>query len=183
MMRKLLKPKALHLAIMSAVAGIPFTAYAEEPQVEEVLVTGQLQSRSNIETSLTVSTLNADEIIQSASRNVGEIFRTIPGIRSEASSGEGNLNISVRGVPVASGGAKYIQLLEDGMPVLQFGDIIVGRKRNPIHLRRRWANKIQPHQRLRQRLCAYLLKALRRPNPRLFAHASCSIWQQFRRVN
>ncbi len=46
--------------------------------------------------------------------------------RVEASGGEGNANISVRGLPVASGGSKFLQLQEDGLPVLEFGDIIFG---------------------------------------------------------
>ncbi|WP_339065526.1 TonB-dependent siderophore receptor [Teredinibacter turnerae] len=122
-------PKLLSLAISAIAAGIPLGATAQnsnQRQVEEVIVTGQLESRSNLETSLTVSSLSQDELLQTAPRSVGEVFRTIPGVRTESSSGEGNLNLSIRGVPVASGGAKYVQLLEDGMPVLQFGDIIVG---------------------------------------------------------
>ncbi len=127
------KSQLLSLAITAAVAGWSLPVFAQDQatkqkadMMEEVIVTGQLKSRSNLETSLTVSTLSADDIAKTSPRNVGEIFRTIPGIRSEASSGEGNLNLSIRGVPVASGGSKYVQLLEDGMPVLQFGDIIVG---------------------------------------------------------
>ncbi|WP_395633552.1 TonB-dependent receptor domain-containing protein, partial [Flavobacterium sp.] len=45
------------------------------------------------------------------------------GIRSESSGGEGNANISVRGVPISSGGSKYLQIQEDGLPVLLYGDI------------------------------------------------------------
>ena len=126
---KNLTQKLLPLAI-AASTGPSLSVFAQEsePQqkIEEVIITGQLVSRSEIETSLTVSTLSAEEILKTSPRNVGEIFRSIPGIRSEASSGEGNLNLSIRGVPVASGGAKYVQFLEDGLPVLQFGDIIVG---------------------------------------------------------
>ncbi|MBX2858193.1 MAG: TonB-dependent receptor, partial [Cellvibrionaceae bacterium] len=119
----------LHVALATC-AGQSLNSIAQndetQPRIEEVVITGQLVSRSEIETSLTVSTLSAEDILKTSPRNVGEIFRSIPGIRSESSSGEGNLNLSIRGVPVASGGAKYVQFLEDGLPVLQFGDIIVG---------------------------------------------------------
>lgn len=127
-MNVIAKKRLLSVAIAGLTALSSQVTVAEESSdtLEEIIVTGQLKSRTNIETSLTVSTLSAEEIAKTASRNVGEIFRSIPGIRSESSSGEGNLNLSIRGVPVASGGAKYVQLLEDGMPVLQFGDIIVG---------------------------------------------------------
>ena len=57
-------------------------------------------------------------------------LRQIPGIRSEASGGEGNANIAVRGIPVSTGGARYIQLQEDGLPVLEFGDIVFGNADN-----------------------------------------------------
>jgi outer membrane receptor protein involved in Fe transport len=63
------------------------------------------------------------QVEQSAPRSTAEIFRTIPGIRSESSGGEGNANISVRGVPISSGGSKYLQIQEDGLPVLLYGDI------------------------------------------------------------
>lgn len=120
-------PKLLSLCIAGLMGNASAAlAQTEDKILEEVVVTGQIKSRSNLETSLTVTTLDTEELVKTAPRSVGEVFRTIPGIRSEASSGEGNLNLSVRGVPVASGGAKYVQLLEDGLPVLQFGDIIVG---------------------------------------------------------
>lgn len=121
-------PYAKHA--MATAIGFLTIAAASQAQdssdIEEVLVTGTLQPRLEIESSVTASVLSAEEISKTAPRSVGEIFRTLPGIRSEASSGEGNLNLSIRGVPVASGGSKYVQLLEDGLPVLQFGDIIVG---------------------------------------------------------
>ncbi|MGC6766924.1 TonB-dependent receptor plug domain-containing protein, partial [Escherichia coli] len=37
--------------------------------------------------------------------------------------GEGNANYTVRGLPLAAGGSKYMQFQEDGLPVLEFGDI------------------------------------------------------------
>ncbi|WP_346962849.1 Plug domain-containing protein [Sphingomonas sp. S-NIH.Pt15_0812] len=51
------------------------------------------------------------------------MFRNIPGIRSESSGGDGNANIAIRGLPIASGGATFLQLQEDGLPVLEFRDI------------------------------------------------------------
>lgn len=40
--------------------------------------------------------------------------------------GEGNANITIRGIPVASGGAKFLQIHEDGLPLMQFGDVAFG---------------------------------------------------------
>ena len=82
--------------------------------------------KSKLKSSVSITSINARQIEQSAPRSTAEIFRTIPGIRSESSGGEGNSNIAVRGVPISSGGSKYVQLQEDGLPVLLYGDISFG---------------------------------------------------------
>lgn len=89
----------------------------------EVIVTGVVNPRSAISSSVSISTLKPGAISEASPRSTAEILRSIPGIRSEASGGDGNTNITVRGVPIATGGSKYLQLQEDGLPVLQFGDI------------------------------------------------------------
>ena len=94
---------------------------------EEIVVTAVARAdETQFDSSVTVTTLNANDLGNSVPRSTAEILRNIPGVRSEASAGDGNTNISMRGIPVASGGSKYVQLLEDGLPVLQYGDIIVG---------------------------------------------------------
>lgn len=91
--------------------------------LDEVIVTGVANAKSKLESSVSITTLNPEGILQSAPRTTAEIFRTIPGIRSEASGGDGNTNITVRGVPISAGGSKYLQLQEDGLPIFLFGDI------------------------------------------------------------
>ena len=91
--------------------------------LDDVIITGVVNPRAKIKSSVSVTSLDVNQIQQSAPRSTAEIFRTIPGIRSESSGGEGNSNISVRGVPISSGGSKYLQIQEDGLPVLLFGDI------------------------------------------------------------
>ena len=91
--------------------------------LSQVVVTGVVNPVSKLKSSISISTLSIKDIERSAPRSTAEIFRTIPGIRSESSGGEGNANITVRGVPISSGGSKYLQLQEDGLPLLQFGDI------------------------------------------------------------
>ncbi len=94
---------------------------------EEIVVTAVPRAdETQFDSSVTVTTLGTEDIGNSVPRSTAEILRNIPGVRSEASAGDGNTNISMRGIPVASGGSKYVQLLEDGLPVLQYGDIIVG---------------------------------------------------------
>jgi outer membrane receptor protein involved in Fe transport len=92
----------------------------------EIIVTAVARGQNKLDSSVSVSSLSAEAIQQSAPRSVAEVFRNIPGIRSESSGGEGNANIAVRGLPVASGGAKFLQLQEDGLPVLEYGDITFG---------------------------------------------------------
>ncbi|WP_281337098.1 TonB-dependent receptor domain-containing protein [Flavobacterium eburneipallidum] len=92
-------------------------------KLEDVVITGVANPRAKIKSSVSITTMDVKQIDQSAPRSTAEIFRSIPGIRSESSGGEGNSNISVRGVPISSGGSKYLQIQEDGLPVLLFGDI------------------------------------------------------------
>ncbi len=94
---------------------------------ERIVVTGSAGKGSTVmASSVSVSSLSADQIEVTTPRSTAEAFRSIPGIRSESSGGEGNANIAVRGLPVAAGGAKFLQLQEDGLPLLQFGDIAFG---------------------------------------------------------
>jgi outer membrane receptor protein involved in Fe transport len=103
-----------------------FTLSADALGLKETVITGVSNPRSKLESSVSISSIRADQMWQSAPRTTAELFRAIPGIRSEASAGDGNTNITVRGVPISSGGSKYLQLQEDGLPVLQFGDIAFG---------------------------------------------------------
>ncbi|MCQ8878702.1 TonB-dependent receptor [Pseudoalteromonas shioyasakiensis] len=108
--------------------------YAEEAQqadqarkgLETIVVTGVPRRSTIMESSVSVSSVSLSEIEVATPRSTAEAFRIIPGVRSESTGGEGNANIAVRGLPVASGGAKFLQLQEDGLPVMQFGDIAFG---------------------------------------------------------
>ncbi len=99
---------------------------ADEANADEIIVTAVAKGQNKLDSSISVSSLDQTAIEQFAPRSVAEVFRNLPGIRSESSGGEGNANIAVRGLPVATGGAKYLQLQEDGLGVLEFGDIIFG---------------------------------------------------------
>jgi outer membrane receptor protein involved in Fe transport len=96
---------------------------ADALDLDTIVVTASSSNASKMQSTISVSTLAPDQIEQAAPSSIADILRNIPGIRSEASGGEGNANVSVRGLPLASGGAKYVQFQEDGLPVLQFGDI------------------------------------------------------------
>ena len=95
---------------------------ADGLNMERVVVTGTSGASSKMKTSVSISTLEGDAIKNAAPLSAAEVLRSVPGVRSESSGGEGNANITVRGVPISAGGARYVQIQEDGLAVLQFGD-------------------------------------------------------------
>lgn len=105
--------------------------------LDTIVITATGGGKSKLRTSVSTSSITPEAIERSAPRSTAEIFRNIPGIRSESTGGEGNANIAVRGLPVASGGAKFLQLQEDGLPVMEFGDIAFGNA--DIFLRNDWS--------------------------------------------
>jgi outer membrane receptor protein involved in Fe transport len=102
--------------------------------LDAIIVTGVVNPRSKLESSVSVSTVGVQQIAQASPRSAGELFRSIPGIRAESSGGEGNANFNVRGVPVSSGGSRYLQLQEDGLPIMLFGDTSFGNADNFLRL-------------------------------------------------
>ena len=99
------------------------TNEAGKAPVKEIFSTGVAKGRDRLDSATSTSALRADEIEKFGARSISEILRVIPGIRAEASTGEGSANITIRGLPIASTGAKFLQLQEDGLPILEFGDI------------------------------------------------------------
>jgi len=90
--------------------------------LQQTVVTASPLPSTEMSSSISVSTVDGGQIQTSGVQNAADLLRTIPGIRSESSGGAGNANVSVRGLPVASGGSKFVQFQVDGMPVLEFGD-------------------------------------------------------------
>ena len=125
------------LYLMSALAlAVSQGVYAQQEEqntqaqankgLETIVVTGVPRRTTIMASSSSVSSLSLAQVEVSTPRSTAEAFRIIPGVRSESTGGEGNANIAVRGLPVASGGAKFLQLQEDGLPVMQYGDIAFG---------------------------------------------------------
>lgn len=123
-----LLPQLAQAQDMQAAAPAP-SADAPAPAPDdttEIVVTGVARGTNRLSSSVTTSSIGAESLVALAPRSSAELLRNLPGIRVEASGGEGNANISVRGLPVASGGSKFLQLQEDGLPILEFGDITFG---------------------------------------------------------
>ncbi|MDE2276994.1 MAG: TonB-dependent receptor [Burkholderiales bacterium] len=91
--------------------------------LDTVVVTGTTSAMTKMRTSVSLSTLDGGGIVTSTATSAADVLRSIPGLRSESSGGESNANVGVRGIPISAGGSRYIQFQEDGLPVLQFGDI------------------------------------------------------------
>ncbi len=125
----------MHLAATAQTAATPTPAPAAADkkedsqgslQLDQIVITGTTTARTKMKQSVSVSTLDGDQIQKGGAASAAEVLRAIPGIRSESSGGEGNANITVRGAPISAGGSRYLQLQEDGLPVLLIGDISFG---------------------------------------------------------
>jgi len=90
---------------------------------EAAFTTGVAKGRDRLDSATSTSALRESEIEVLGARSLGEVLRNIPGIRAEYAVGEGNDNYSIRGLPLSGTGSKYVQLQEDGLPVLEFGDM------------------------------------------------------------
>jgi iron complex outermembrane recepter protein len=91
-----------------------FTLSRDPLQLQTLVVTGTQAPRMNLDASVAVTTLTANEIQQSAPRSTTEMLRYVPGFtRVESSGGEVNQNVAIRGIL----GVEYVAFLEDGLPV------------------------------------------------------------------
>ena len=129
------QPRLAPLAMLIGLAFAPVLAVAQDAakadnsdglKLDQVVVTGTSTKTSKMKQSLSVSTLDSEQLTRTGATNAAELLRSVPGVRSESSGGEGNANITVRGVPLSAGGSRYVQIQEDGLPVLLFGDIAFG---------------------------------------------------------
>jgi outer membrane receptor protein involved in Fe transport len=95
---------------------------AKKPEAE-VFSTGVAKGRDRLDSATSTSSIKGDDIQKFGPRSLGDVLRTMAGLRIESGIGEGNNNFTVRGLPLAAGGSKYMQIQEDGLPNLEFGDI------------------------------------------------------------
>jgi outer membrane receptor protein involved in Fe transport len=123
---------ALGLALVVAT---PAFAQAQAPAadaeatggLDEIVVTASGGDRTLIDSAISVTSVSADTIANFKPVSESEVFRLIPGIQASGTAGPGgNSNIAVRGLPVATGGSPFVQLQEDGLPTVLFGDIQFG---------------------------------------------------------
>jgi outer membrane receptor protein involved in Fe transport len=102
-------------------------AEEEASALDEIVVTAAGGDKSRLNTAVAVTSVNSDLIDNFKPASESEIYRLIPGIQAAGTAGPGgNANIAIRGLPVATGGAPFLQLQEDGLPTVLFGDIQFG---------------------------------------------------------
>ncbi len=128
-----LTPLAQLLATSFAALALPAMAQTTDPAksdvvgLERVVTTATSSAKSKMRSSVSVTDVDQEQVQALGARTEAEVLLLIPGIRTNPDSGAGgNANISVRGLPISSGGSKYVQLQEDGLPTVQFGDMNFG---------------------------------------------------------
>jgi outer membrane receptor protein involved in Fe transport len=100
---------------------------ADPLKLERVVVTTTSVAKSKLKSSLSVTTIE-DELVKAMNpQTQSEVLRLIPGIIDQGGNGPGgNANITVRGLPVTTGGSPFVQIQEDGLPTVLFGDMNFG---------------------------------------------------------
>lgn len=103
----------------------PVTAWQASRTVDDdaTVKTGVAKARDPLDSATSTSVIKDNEVVKLSPPSLADLFRNIPGIRVEGGAGEGLNSYTVRGLPLVNGGAKYVQIQEDGLPVLEFGDL------------------------------------------------------------
>lgn len=102
-------------------------AEGDQGPLDDIVVTASGRDRRQLDSSVSVTTISADTIETFRPSSESEALRLIPGIQVAGTAGPGgNSNIAVRGLPVATGGSPFVQLQEDGLPTVLFGDMQFG---------------------------------------------------------
>ncbi|CAH0495528.1 TonB-dependent receptor domain-containing protein [Novosphingobium sp. CECT 9465] len=133
--------KNWHYLVCTVLAsGITGTAYASEAEAKggqsqeqtpvvtkapagKAFSTGVAKGRDLLDTAISASVIDEVDLKNISATSIAGILQNIPGIRSETSDIDGVSSITVRGLPLAATGSKFLQIQEDGLPVLEFGDI------------------------------------------------------------
>ena len=119
---------ALAMVSVTAPSAFAQTAAAEEDSgLDEIVVTASGKDKTQLNSAVSVTSVSSELIENFKPSSESEVFRMIPGIQVAGTAGPGgNSNIAVRGLPVATGGSPFVQIQEDGLPTVLFGDMQFG---------------------------------------------------------
>lgn len=96
-------------------------------ELERVVVTATSAPKTKLKSSVSVTTIDDDLVRAMTPQTQAEVLRLIPGMVDQGANGPGgNANITVRGLPVTTGGSPFVQIQEDGLPTVLFGDMNFG---------------------------------------------------------
>ena len=103
-----------------AVKSATFILEPDYLELESIIVTGNFDPRTPLESSTSVSTLNAKKIQAVFPRGTANVLKNIPGNFVDASAGEVFTKVYSRGISASAEddlGWYYVSLQEDGLPV------------------------------------------------------------------
>lgn len=98
-------------------------APASAAPAQKAFSTGVAKGRDLLDTAISASVIDETDLAKLSVSSVAGIVQNIPGIRALTPDLDGFSSITVRGLPLAADGSKFLQLQEDGLPVLEFGDM------------------------------------------------------------
>lgn len=89
--------------------------------IDEVIVTGTFDKRKKMESSIAISTLNANQIAVQQPASAADLLRNVPGVFVNSALGEIRNVVYSRGVSAnttdADRGYYYVSMQEDGLPI------------------------------------------------------------------
>jgi len=99
---------------------------ADAGSLDAIVVTASVGNKTKLNSSISVTSVSSDTIADFRPQSTGDLLRLLPGLQPNISGPGGNGNFAVRGLPVATGGATFVQLQEDGLPLVLYGDMQFG---------------------------------------------------------
>ncbi len=118
------QPAAAQTAGVAAASGAQQpgapTSAQDTDATQEIVVTGQTsRDRPLITASADITLASREELDRRAPKSTADLLELVPGIFVEGTAGEVSNNYSVRGLQ--GGGQRFIQLEEDGLPIIYQG--------------------------------------------------------------
>lgn len=96
---------------------LDFTLPEDALGLDEIVVTGSFSERSQKDSPISITLLNAKQLATESFNSQADILRTIPGITAEGGGGEVASNVFVRGMP-SGGQYQFTPLQVDGLPTI-----------------------------------------------------------------
>ena len=135
-MKQSILKSCVSLAVLS-IAGVSSAAFAQSATpaaqtdaakpadtLSEIVVTASTGNKTKLNSSVSVSSVSSAQIANFNPTSDAELMRFLPGISVPGKGGPGgNANITIRGLTTPSGGTPFLQVQEDGLPLVLTGDM------------------------------------------------------------